>query len=174
MSEIINSLEEKPKQEYRYFTYGDNHLKWASNFVLIASLSEGGYFINNSGEFSARNNDNKLNSDFRLERCIRNSNKRGWQGGQWKELKLKDALKLINLDARQKVCERLGIEMPVPIQITEEMKVKIIKYLRKHRATNGDAAKLIKGDKLELFETLAENKVIKVINGRYFYIEEEN
>ncbi len=59
-----------------------------------------------------------------------------------------------------------------PVEITDEQRTKIIITLRDNRAGNGDSAFTPNSDELKIYRQLAEDNIIKTIDNKKFWIEE--
>lgn len=128
--------------------------------ILAATEFEGLYFTSNGNPYS---------SFPREAHGMTRQRNSGYLDG-YKEISLVETLRKIkSKDGKQKFLKILKLSNP-NIQITEEDKEKVISKLRNSRAFNEDSALFI--EEIEICFVLAEQKLIKECEGR-FYIEKD-
>jgi hypothetical protein len=139
------------------------YIKWRSGGVLMASNEIGGYFIDKNGRFI---DGEKLSPHFSIR-----------SHGGWKSVPLSEAVKLIDKSVRAKVFRHIGISISeTPIVITDEIKNNVLSILTKRRAFNGDSAHTFTENEfnnLEILDALAEQGIIKTLDGQKYWIETE-
>ena len=150
----------------RFFTYTKS--KWQDGRVLTISFVDSGYMVSPNGILGIKD------SYYRHERCLQKAMNAWPVSRMWKEIKWEEAIKLINLSGRDKLAKELNLVLPPPIEISEEIKSKLIKGLLKKRARNGDSGAKVMKKYLEFYESLAQQKLCSTIDGRHFYIDDNS
>ena len=167
--------------QYQYFlTAGGG---WGSPYknkkdsIFIAANEKGGFLI-------------EFDGDFYKNRTI----ERSWSVSGWVRdlLDIKLAIPSTLQECLSKIDKNkfranynnifkvLGIKNPdyKPIEITEELKNKVIRILTEQRAFNGDSANSLQGvgfTEFDALDTMEEKGLIKSVygtaNGRYYYLD---
>ncbi len=147
---------------YKFFTYNKNY-EWGDSCVFMATTLEGGFLFRKNGSLTNL----KLDYDFRTARALENSKFK-----YWKEVSLKEGLKLVSLEGRKIILDKLGLPAPESVVVNEKTKSLILELLEKNRAFNGDAAYDFEGieEMQDSLESLVEQNIIKSV-GNKFYID---
>jgi hypothetical protein len=128
------------------------------NPPLLVSSPKGGFiFCKNGSVYSGP----KINTAYTADYCKKS--------GLKPVANIKEALKLINPDAKNKIYEILNIERE-KIEVSDKDINNLVNFLKEKRAFNGDSALKMEEKKIDICYELTERGIIKSI-GERFYID---
>jgi hypothetical protein len=152
------------KTNWKFYCNGKK-AQWSADCAFIAANKRGGHLFYKNGVL--RNN--LLNQYYSLD--VRYSNV---IAGHDKEISLNKALSLITDKSKIKdILKFLNIKEENKIEISEEIKNKVINYLTESRAFNQDSALKVDDKELDVYDALAEKGIINYVEreDRFYFSE---